>query len=76
MKEFDQIIITISNNICKSISQITNEDRGFHSQNILKHLRDLVEAVDLWIYSEQYEIEYYDYEYIPKAVNMWHLEEI
>ena len=68
MKEIDDIILTISDNICKSISQISENDRGFHSQNILKHLRDLVEAIDMRIYSEQYEVEYYDYEYIPKAI--------
>ena len=48
MKEFDQIIITISDNICKSISPITYGESGVWSQNVLEHLRNLAEAVELF----------------------------
>lgn len=68
MNELDQNIITISDNICKSISQMTKDERGFHSQNILKRLRDLVEAVDVRIYCEHYDVESFDYDSIPKAL--------
>ena len=45
MNEFDQNIITISDNICKNISTMPNSERGLVSQNILGNLRNLVEAV-------------------------------
>ncbi len=55
MNEFDKIIITISDNICKNIANMEDADRGFHSQNILSNLRNLVEAIDQRIYEESIE---------------------
>ena len=52
MNEFDQSIVIVSDNICKNIASMTDNGRGFVSQNILSNLRNLVEAVDQRIYSE------------------------
>ena len=52
MNEFDQDILTISDNICKNISTMPNSERGLVSQNILGNLRNLVEAVDQRILSD------------------------
>ena len=50
MNEFDRNILVVSENIYKNIASITDDDRGFKSQNILNNLRHLVEAVDQRIY--------------------------
>lgn len=68
MNEFDRNILIVSNNICKNIADITDEDRGFKSQNILNNLRHLVEAVDQRIYSEKETITLNKYEDIERAV--------
>lgn len=57
MNEFDRNILIVSENICKNIASITDDDRGFKSQNILNNLRHLVEAVDQRIYSEKETID-------------------
>ena len=68
MNEFDQNILIISENICKNIASMTNNDRGFVSQNILNCLRNLVEAVDQRIYSEQESITLNKYADIIRAL--------
>lgn len=68
MNEFDKIIITISDNICKNIANMEDADRGFHSQNILSNLRNLVEAIDQRIYSEVESIVPNNYDDIEKSV--------
>lgn len=68
MNEFDNIIITIDNNICKNIANIEDGDRGFHSQNILNNLRNLVEAIDQRIYNDIEPIVPNNYEDIEKSV--------
>ena len=50
MNEFDRNILIVNENICKNIVGITDEDRGFKSQNILNNLRHLVEAIDQRVY--------------------------
>ena len=69
MNEFDQNIVTISDNICKNIASITDVDRGFVSQNIINNLRNLVEAVDQRIYSEYASITLNKYDDIKSAVS-------
>ena len=69
MNEFDQNIVTISDNICKNIASITDVDRGFVSQNIINNLRNLVEAVDQRIYSEYASITLNKYDDIKRAVS-------
>lgn len=53
MNEFDRNILIVNENICKNIASITEEDRGFRSQNILNNLHHLVEAIARRIYSEK-----------------------
>ena len=49
---------------------MTDETKGFFTQNILKKLRDLVEAIDQRIYSEiKPSIDLNDYDEITKAIN-------
>ena len=69
MNEFDRNILIVSENICKNIANITEEDRGFRSQNILNNLRHLVEAVDQRIYSEIETITLNKYDDIEKSVS-------
>ena len=69
MNEFDRNIVIISDNICKNIASMTDDDRGFVSQNILNNLRNLVEAVDQRIFSEQANITLNKYDDIERAVN-------
>lgn len=69
MNEFDQNILIISGNICKNIASMTDDNRGFASQNILNNLRNLVEAVDQRIYSDIERITLNKYDDIEKAVN-------
>ena len=68
MNEFDQNIMTISDNICKNIASIPDGERGFVSQNILSNLRNLVEAVDQRIFSDVEPIELNCYTDIEKAI--------
>lgn len=68
MNEFDRNILIVSENICKNIASITDDDRGFKSQNILNNLRHLVEAVDQRIYSEKASITLNKYDDIERAV--------
>ena len=68
MNEFDRNILIVSENICKNIVSITDEDRGFRSQNILNNLRHLVEAVDQRIYSEIEMITLNKYDDIERSV--------
>lgn len=69
MNEFDRNILIVNENICKNIANITKDDRGFRSQNILNNLRHLVEAVDQRIYSEIEPIKLNKYEDIEKSVS-------
>ena len=69
MNEFDQNILIISDNICKNIASMADDNRGFASQNILNNLRNLVEAVDQRIYSDIENITLNRFEDIEKAVN-------
>lgn len=68
MNEFDRNILIVSENICKNIASITDDDRGFKSQNILNNLRHLVEAVDQRIYSEKASITLNKYDDIERSV--------
>lgn len=68
INEFDQNIITISDNICKNIASIPDGERGFVSQNILSNLRNLVEAIDQRIFSDVEPIELNCYADIEKAI--------
>ena len=68
MNEFDRNILIVSENICKNIASITDDDRGFNSQNILNNLRHLVEAVDQRIYSEKASITLNKYDDIERSV--------
>lgn len=68
MNEFDRNILIVSENICKNIASITDDDRGFKSQNILNNLRHLVEAVDQRIYSEKETITLNKYDDIERSV--------
>ena len=68
MNEFDRNILVVSENICKNIASITDDDRGFKSQNILNNLRHLVEAVDQRIYSEKASITLNKYDDIERSV--------
>ncbi len=68
MSEFDKVIITISDNICKNIANMEDADRGFYSQNILSNLRNLVEAIDQRVYSEVESIVPNNYDDIEKSV--------
>lgn len=70
MNVFDENILTISRNIVNNISLLTEDSKGFFAQNILKELRDLVEAIDQRIYSDvKPGIDLNDYDEIPKAIN-------
>ncbi len=69
MNEFDRNILIVNENICKNIANITEEDRGFRSQNILNNMRHLVEAVDQRIYSEIESITLNKYDDIEKSVS-------
>lgn len=70
MNAFDENILTINRNIVNIISLMTEESKGFFAQNILKELRDLVEAIDQRIYSDlKPGIDLNDYDEIPKAIN-------
>lgn len=70
MNVFDENILTISRNIVNNISLLTEDSKGFSAQNILKELRDLVEAIDQRIYSDvKPGIDLNDYDEIPKAIN-------
>lgn len=69
MNEFDRNILIVSENICKNIANITDDDRGFRSQNILNNLRHLVEAVDQRIYSDIEPITLNKYDDIEKSVS-------
>lgn len=68
MNEFDRNVLIVSENICKNIASITEDDRGFKSQNILNNLRHLVEAVDQRIYSEKASITLNKYDDIERSV--------
>lgn len=68
MRKIEEDVLTINENIEKNIEKITEEERGFYSQNILKKLRDFVEHTALLIYSNGNEIEN-SYDNIKKALN-------
>ena len=69
MNEFDRNILIVNENICKNIASITDEDRGFKSQNILNNLRHLVEAIDQRIYSDNATITLNKYDDIERSVS-------
>lgn len=69
MNEFDRNILIVNENICKNIANITEDDRGFKSQNILNNLRHLVEAIAQRIYSEIEPITLNKYDDIERSVN-------
>lgn len=68
MNEFEQNILVISNNICKNIASLPDNERGFVSQNILNNLRNLIEAIDQRIYSDVASIELNNYHDIEKSI--------
>jgi len=68
VKEIESKLLIINKNIEKNIEKITEEERGFYSQNILKKLRDFVEHIALLIYSNGNEIDN-SYENIKKALS-------
>ena len=51
MDKFDNNIINIDNVICGNIDHLKNIDRALLSQNILAQLRNLIEAINLKLYS-------------------------
>ena len=70
MNVFNENILTINKNIVNNINLLSEATKGFFAQNILKELRDLVEAIDQRIYSEvKPGIEVNDYDEIPKAIS-------
>lgn len=69
MNQFDRNILIVNENICKNIADISEDDRGFKSQNILNNLRHLVEAVAQRIYSEVEPITLNKYDDIERSVN-------
>ena len=69
MNEFDRNILIVNENICKNIASVTEEDRGFRSQNILNNLRHLVEAIAQRIYSEKETITLNKYDDIERSVS-------
>ena len=68
MNTFDKKIFDANENICKSIVLITEDEVGYFSQNILKALRPLVEAIICRIYSDFEEQDCSDQDYTKKAV--------
>lgn len=68
MSNIDKHIIGISNAIGKNIQLISKKERGLLSQNILSHLRNLVEHIALKIYASWNDISN-SYENICAAVN-------
>lgn len=68
MNTFDKKIFDANENICKSIALITEDEVGYFSQNILKALRPLVEAIICRIYSDFEEQNCSDQDYTKKAV--------
>ena len=68
MNKFEQNILVISDNICKNIASMPDNERGFVSQNILNNLRNLIEAIDQRIYSDVASIELNNYHDIEKAI--------
>lgn len=69
MNEFDRNIVKYSENICKNIDVLENENRGLLSQNILNNLRNLVEAIAQRIYSELKVITLNSYNDIVKSLD-------
>lgn len=68
MSNIDKHIIGISNAIGKNIQLISKKERGLLSQNILSHLRNLVEHIALKIYASWNDISN-SYKNICAAVN-------
>ncbi|APT76051.1 helicase [Marinitoga sp. 1137] len=66
IKNIDKAILDIDKVISKNISKFDDSDRGLLSQNILAHLRNLVEYIFLKIYSKGNDIEI-NYDNIQKA---------
>jgi len=71
MREIEKKILTINENIEKNIEKISEEERGFYSQNILNELRNFVEHAALLIYGNRNNIDNIDnsYENIKKSLN-------
>ena len=57
MNKFDENILKVNSVICDNISKKDLLGEGLMSQNILAHVRNLVDAVALRIYSEEHETE-------------------
>lgn len=53
MNEVNQAILSVDKNISKNISKFDDSERGLLSQNILSHLRNLVELIFLTIYNQR-----------------------
>ncbi len=68
MRKIEKEILTINANIEKNIEKITDTERGFYSQNILKKLRDFIEHIALLIYTGENDIDN-SYDNIKKALN-------
>ncbi len=68
MRKIEEKILIINTSIEKNIEKITDEERGFYSQIILKELRDFVEHTALLIYSKGNDIDN-SYENIEKSLS-------
>jgi len=68
MEKIKKEILKINLNIEKNLEKISDIERGFYSQNILKKLRDFVEHTALLIYSNGNDIDN-SYENIKNALS-------
>ena len=69
MLHIDKAIFDTSDVICKNISKFDDSERGLLSQNILAHLRNLVEYIAEKIYSNGKEINPNSFECKKKAMS-------
>lgn len=53
MNTLIQAIQTIDKNICRNIEQLHDTDRGFLAQNIISQLRNLLDHINMFIYSKE-----------------------
>lgn len=68
MNDLDSKILVFDKVICKNIERFDASERGLLSQNILSHLRNLVETVAVKIWSENHDYVEIDYETIKRAM--------
>lgn len=67
MEELDKSIIVCDKVICDNIKKFDSTERGLLSQNILSNLRNLLEAINLKIYSNSHIAEVHNYSDIENA---------